>query len=137
MSTRIGGLVLVAVAVLVSLGCGSDDPAGSPTSEPGSTAPVSAVGGGDDELPDREPDATGVVAQPTRSLAASSDAYYEGMGLSRNDGEPIVVGLDGNVLSVTDLADGDEIAVWVEGGCAESYPVQCDVVAIHIIRPAP
>lgn len=118
MNTRIGGLVLVAVAVMTALGCASDSAS-------------------DTEVPDREPDATGVVAQPTRSLADSSDGYYEGMGLSRNDGEPLVVGPDGDVLSVTDLADGDEIAVWVEGGCAESYPVQCDVVAIRIIRPAP
>jgi hypothetical protein len=113
MSMRIGGLVLTVVVVLATLGCGSDDNA----------------------LPDRAPDATGVVAE-TRSLVDSSDAYYEGMGLSRSDGEPLVVGPDGDVLSVTDLADGDEIAVWVEGACAESYPVQCDVVAIHITRPA-
>jgi hypothetical protein len=136
MRTRIGGLVLAVVAVLAGLGCGSDEPAESATTEPVSTAPVSSVGGSDDELPGREPDATGVVGT-ARSLAGSSDAYYEGMGLARHDGDPLVVGPDGDVLSVSDLRDGDEIAVWIDGACAESYPVQCDVVAIRITRPAP
>jgi hypothetical protein len=141
MSIRIGGLVLVAVAALAAVGCGSDDPAGSATSAPANTTAATSVGG-DDELPDREPEVTGVVAagvgdaQPTRFLAEPSDAYYEGMALAGSDGEPLVVGPDGDVLSVTDLNDGDEIAVWIEGGCAESYPVQCDVTAIRVTQPA-
>lgn len=136
MSMRIGVVVLVAVAVLAASGCGSDDAAGSSTTEPVGSSPVTSIGGSDSELPDREPDATGVVG-PARSLTESSDAYYEGMGLSRNDGEPLVVGPDGDVLSMADLTDGDEIAVWVGDACAESYPVQCDVLAIHVTRPAP
>ncbi len=135
-------MVLVAVAALAVVGCGSDDTEGPSTADTVNTTPVNSVGGGD-ELPDREPDVTGVVAvgvgdaQPGRSLAEPSDAYYEGMALAGRDGEPLVVGPDGSALSVTDLADGDEIAVWIEGGCAESYPVQCDVIAIRVTQPAP
>lgn len=110
---------------------------------PATAGPSDSVGGLDAALPDRDPDATGVVgaglgnSQPTGFLAQSSDSYYDGMALSRSDIEPLVIGADGDVLSVGDLSNGDEIAVWVAGGCAESSPVQCDVVAIHVLRPAP
>jgi hypothetical protein len=143
MRVRSGALFLVAALVLISVGCGSNDRAGSDSTVPATSVPFSSVGGVDASLPDRDPDATGVVgagvgdSQPTGFLAQSSDSYYDGMGLWRSDSEPVVVGADGDVLSVTDLNTGDEIDVWVAGGCAESFPVQCDVVAIRVIRPAP
>ncbi len=139
MSIRTGGLVLAALVALAAVGCGSDDTDGASTAD---TTTVDSVGGGD-ELPDREPDVTGVVAigvgdaESTRSLAEPSDAYYDAMALAGRDGEPLVVGSDGSVLSAGDLDDGDEIAVWIEGGCAESFPVQCDVIAIRVTQPAP
>jgi hypothetical protein len=142
MSIRTGGLVLAVLVAFAAVGCGSDDTDGASTADTVDTTPVDSVGGGD-ELPDREPDVTGVVAigvgdaEPTRSLAEPSDAYYEAMALAGRDGEPLVVGPDGSVLSATDLDDGDEIAVWIEGGCAESFPVQCDVIAIRVTQPAP
>jgi hypothetical protein len=143
MAVRAAGLFLAAAVVLVSVGCSGNDRVGSSSTVPGTSAPVSSVGGVDASLPVRDPDAIGVVgagvgdSQPTGFLAQSSDSYYEGMGLGRSDSEPLVVGPDGDVLSVTDLNNGDEIAVWVAGGCAESDPVQCDVVAIRVIRTAP
>jgi hypothetical protein len=143
MRVRSGALFLVAALVSVSVGCGSNDRVGSDPTVPSTSAPSSSAGGVGQLLPDRDPDVTGVVgagvgdAQPTGFLAQPSDSYYDGMGLWRGDGEPLVVGPAGDVLSVTDVNNGDEIAVWVAGGCAESFPVQCDVVAIHVIRPAP
>jgi len=140
---RAGGLFLAAALVLPSVGCGGNDCVGSSSTVRGTSAPVSSMGGVDASLPDRDPDATGVVgagvgdSQPTGFLAQSSDSYYDGMGLGRSDSEPLVIGPDGDVLSVTDLNNGDEIAVWVAGGCAESNPVQCDVAVIHVIRTGP
>jgi hypothetical protein len=119
------------------------DHADSDPTVPATSGPFASVGGLDASLPDRDPDAIGVVgaglgnSQSTGFLAQPSDSYYDGMALSRSDNEPLVIGADGDVLSVADLGNGDEIAVWVAGGCAESSPVQCDVVALHVLRPAP
>lgn len=84
--------------------------------------------------PDREPDVTGVVAGAGEPggpvLAESSDGYFEGMGLLR--GDPVVVDEDGTAVASSELADGDAVDVWVEGPCAESFPVQCDIAALRV-----
>lgn len=114
--------------------------------------PVAACGGDDDlatggtastpldgpaaTVPDRDPDVTGVVARTAGedpTIGAASDAYFEGMALLR--GDPVVVdAASGDELTAADVVDGAEVAVWVEGPCAESYPVQCTVVALRIGR---
>jgi hypothetical protein len=129
-------LFVAAVAAVALVGCGGDDPAGTATTEPPVSVPASSDGMG--QFPDRDADVTGVVgtddaypAQP--HLVEPSDDYYLGMSLLR--GEPFVVDADGTVLSASELDDGDEVAVWTGDACAESFPVQCDIVAIEVIRP--
>ena len=85
-------------------------------------------------IPDREPDVTGVVAGADGPggpvLAEPSDGYFEGMSLLR--GNPVVVGSDGAVVPVLTIEDGDAVEVWIDGPCAESFPVQCDVTALRL-----
>ncbi len=75
-------------------------------------------------------DVSGVVAGDGEraSLADASDPYYEGLWLGQ--GDPVVTRDGGR--TVADLRDGDRIDVWLDGGCAESYPVQCDVGVIQV-----
>lgn len=82
--------------------------------------------------PDRPPDVTGVVAggPEAPALGSASDPYYEGMWLLR--GDPAVVGADGRRLDADALVEGAGVEVWVQGGCAESFPVQCPVVAVRV-----
>jgi hypothetical protein len=79
------------------------------------------------------PDVTGVVAVQDAGpvLTQASDPYYEGMGLSLAD--PSVVS-DTGALTLDDLADGDAVEVWLPETsiCAESAPVQCDVLTIRV-----
>ena len=148
-------IFVVLVAALSAAGCSSDLESAS---SPASTVPASAASSTGEStsasttpaemtsttvdigrLPDREPDVTGVAtAQGSGfALARPSDDYFGGMMLARREAgaEPIVVGPDGNVLSIGALRDGDDVAVWVATGCAESRPVQCDVVAIRVTSP--
>lgn len=115
-----GALVLAAAA-----GCG---PAGSPAA-PAPTA-SEHLGG------QPTPDVTGVVAGG--SLTQASDPYYEGMGLAGTNGEPSVLAADGSQATVADLHDGDRVEVWLgpEGLCAESSPVQCDVLTVRVTEAA-
>lgn len=86
-------------------------------------------------LPDRAADVTGVVAAPSAdlpwdepSLARASDAYYEGMPLRLADA--VVVDADGTDVEAP--AEGDTVEVWIGDGCAESSPVQCEIVALRV-----
>ncbi|CAM3336095.1 hypothetical protein OCAE111667_04335 [Occultella aeris] len=82
--------------------------------------------------PDRDPDVTGKVGTEgtTLVLVGPSDPYYEGMSLLR--GDPDFLRGD-QPIEAADLVDSEDVEVWVEGGCAESYPVQCEVVAVRAI----
>ncbi|MBZ2197404.1 hypothetical protein [Occultella gossypii] len=82
--------------------------------------------------PDRDPDVTGTVGSEgtTLVLAAPSDPYYEGMDLLR--GDPGVLRGD-QPIEAAELVDGEDVEVWIEGGCAESFPVQCQVVTVRAI----
>ncbi|WP_163543530.1 hypothetical protein [Occultella kanbiaonis] len=82
--------------------------------------------------PDRDPDVTGTVGTEgtTLVLTEPSDPYYEGMGLLR--GDPDILRGD-QPIEAADLVDSEVVEVWVEGGCAESYPVQCEVVAVRAV----
>lgn len=85
-------------------------------------------------VPDRDSDVTGVVAGADEPggpvLAEPSDGYFEGMGLLR--GDPVVADADGREVPVSELDDGDAVEVWIDGACAESFPVQCDVTALRL-----
>ena len=100
---------------------------------------AAGAGCGDEEFPDREADVTGLVGAGDEypappHLLEPTDDYYLGMGLLR--GDPIVRGADGASISPSELEEGDEVAVWIDGGCAESFPVQCDIIALVVTRPA-
>ena len=84
-------------------------------------------------VPDRDPDVTGTVeaGRGGAVLVEPSDRYYERMALV-GDGT-LVVGSDGEALDPDDLATGDAVEVWVGEACAESFPVQCDVVAVRVV----
>ncbi|MFC8192137.1 hypothetical protein ACFUMH_10800 [Cellulomonas sp. NPDC057328] len=83
------------------------------------------------DVPERAPDVTGTVAlggdgEPV--LVDASDRSYEGIWLLQDD--PAVLRGD-EPVDAADLADGDRVEVWLAGGCAESWPPQCDVVAVR------
>lgn len=85
-------------------------------------------------VPDRDPDVTGTVeaGQGGAVLVEPSDRYYERMAIVGDDGT-LVVGSDGEALDPDDLATGDAVEVWVGEACAESFPVQCDVIAVRVV----
>lgn len=88
----------------------------------------------DAAVPDRAPDVTGVVATPGAAaepvLVDASDPYYEGMSLLR--GDPVVLGAGGDAAPA-DLRAGVPVEVWTAGACAESYPVQCEILAVRVL----
>lgn len=87
-------------------------------------------------VPDREPDVTGVIelsgTSSAPTLAEPSDLYFDQMSLLR--GDPVLVDHAGAEVPYGDLADGDPIDVWIDGPCAESFPVQCTVTALRVHR---
>ncbi|MBI9113748.1 hypothetical protein [Sanguibacter suaedae] len=102
------------------------------------------------ELPDRPADLEGTVAgEPLPSLVDTSPredgdfrdvsgGYFEGMSLRDRSaqGDTIVVGHDGRTVTRSDLAAGDTVEVWIGDECAESVPVQCEIVAIRVVSRA-
>ncbi|NKY08872.1 hypothetical protein [Cellulomonas hominis] len=84
-----------------------------------------------------EPTVTGVVAgvdgadgSGSPQLAEPSDAYYHQIPLAA----PGVEYRDaaGGEIEAGDLRDGDLVSVWIGDGCAESFPPQCDLRAVHV-----
>ncbi|WP_251150540.1 hypothetical protein [Cellulosimicrobium sp. Marseille-Q4280] len=94
---------------------------------------LSACGGGAGGVPDREPDVTGVVERTGTGalLTEPSDDYFDGMSLMVT--ETPFVGADGEPIESAGLATGDEVEVWLTGSCAESHPVQCELVAVRVV----
>jgi hypothetical protein len=115
---------LLGAALLVALLPACAGPATSVPTPPPATQHVSGQA---------TPDVTGVVAVQDAGpvLTQASDPYYEGMGLSLAD--PSVVSETG-ALTLDDLADGDAVEVWLPepATCAESAPVQCDILTIRV-----
>lgn len=84
-----------------------------------------------------EPTVTGVVAgvdgvdgAGAPRLTEPSDAYYDQIPLA-------VTGVEYRdaacgEIEAGDLRDGDLVAVWIADGCAESFPPQCDLRAVHV-----
>ncbi len=83
------------------------------------------------DVPDRAADVTGAVALGADGepiLVDASDRSYEGIWLLQ-DGPAVLRGDE--PVDAADLTDGDRVEVWLAGGCAESWPPQCDVVAVR------
>lgn len=95
---------------------------------------LTAACSGGGVLPARAPDVTGTVALRADGpvLADASDAYFEGMSLGSVQDTAVVRGRDQVAAGVDELEDGEPVRVWIGGGCRESSPVQCDVVALHV-----
>jgi len=120
-------VVLVVATLALGSGCGDDEVEAGDTTSTSEPTPTTGT------VPARSPDATGVVRADDAGdpvLVEASDPYFEGMGLLR--GEPTII--DATTGEVLTLEDGDEVAVWTEGACAESYPVQCGILAIQVRR---
>lgn len=68
--------------------------------------------------------------QRSPQLAEPSDAYYHQIPLAA----PGVEYRDaaGGEIEAGDLRDGDLVSVWIGDGCAESFPPQCDLRAVHV-----
>lgn len=104
--------VLVACGVLLLAGCGT-------------------------VLPSRQPDAVGTVGEVGSSQAGTvlsfvPDAgyeYFQGT-LFVIDDSVTVVGPEGAATEGSDIPIGARVDVWTDL-CAESFPVQCDVVAVR------
>jgi hypothetical protein len=91
-----------------------------------------------DLLPEREPDARGVLGGPFPSdadqrrrltLSSGSDSSFGSPFLLLGDAT-LVDGLDGAVLTADDIVHGQRVDVWIVG-CDDSAPPQCEVEAIR------
>ena len=92
--------------------------------------------GSSDSTPAVEPSVTGTVGLGTEFpnapfLSEASDDYFLGMSLA--DAATVVAAGRSGSLDAGDLRSGDRVEVWVTGPCAESFPVQCTVQAVHIL----
>ena len=100
----------------------------------GAALALAGCDGAEPGPPDRTPDVTGRVDGVDRGpgpvLSDASDPYFEGMWLLRAD--PLIVDAAGTPLDPAALRAGRTVEVWIEGACAESFPVQCDVVALRV-----
>jgi hypothetical protein len=67
-------------------------------------------------------------------LVDASDAYYEGMTVRLLDGATLTAA-SGDPISRAALSAGSTVDVWVDGGCNESYPVQCDLIGLQVVLP--
>jgi hypothetical protein len=81
------------------------------------------------QLPSTDPTVEGRVGMRDGQafLDFASDMYYLGLALPGDDA--VVVGLDPGAQ----LEEHDPVRVWIDGGCAESSPVQCDIVAVEVV----
>jgi len=112
-ATALALTLLVGLTPLLA-GCAADDPDGA-------AAP-----------PDRPADVDGTVDRDEGAprLVDASDPYYEGMSLL--SASTVVLDADGARVDGDALVDGDAVEVWADV-CAESYPVQCQVVAVRVV----
>lgn len=131
MRMKIGLVVLVALVVVLGA-CGSDDD-GEPVQTGDATTDASDAAASPTELPDRAPDAAGtlLVLDGGGFQLETDDSYFRDASLTVSDSTVIVDAAD-QPLTADDLTDGTEVEVWTDT-CAESFPVQCTVVALRAI----
>lgn len=68
-------------------------------------------------------------------VGTGGDDYYQGMPIAVDDAT-LVRDTTGAPLTAGDLRPDDVVWIWTDGGCRESFPVQCDLAAIVVDRPA-
>jgi hypothetical protein len=112
--TATAAAAALAVAAMLSA-CGAQGPSGAdgPADLTGTVGADEAVNGGGPALVD------------------ASDVYYEGLAL--DDGDVVVVDADDAEVGTDALVAGAAVEVWVGDACAESQPVQCDVLAVRVL----
>ena len=121
--SRAPALLLALAVLVVGLAGACDDPQDGnlPPVDP-STEPVvrgtldSAVTDGSDQF----------------RLVDASDRYYEGMAV-RPLQVATITDRSGVAIGAEDLTTGTLVDVWLSGGCAESYPVQCTVAQLQVV----
>lgn len=124
---------LATTLLFTAAACSDDDDRTDPTTQvTDSPTTDTAV----DDWPDGPATVTGIVefvsdVPFSTRLAEPSDPYYELMSLVSNTA--LVRDVDGRPMTTDDLEPGDQIAVWIDGGCAESFPVQCTILAIEVL----
>lgn len=75
-------------------------------------------------------DAGGLALEPD----PDADRYYEGLAVAGAGDIPLLVDLEGAPLTAGELRDGQRVWLWIDGPCAESFPVRCDVAAMVVSR---
>jgi hypothetical protein len=65
----------------------------------------------------------------------NADEYYQGMAVVPDD-MTMLRDTTGAPLAADELVTGDVVWIWTSGACGESSPVQCDMAAIVVDRPA-
>jgi hypothetical protein len=79
------------------------------------------------------PDVTGVVDVDSAGdlvVTQTGVSSYDGMRLAGTD--PDVRDADDASINLDDLAEGDQVSVWVDAGCGESDPLSCDVLLVRV-----
>jgi hypothetical protein len=106
-------MVLAASVALTA--CAAQGPSGTagPANLTGTVGPDEAINGGGAALVD------------------ASDSYYEGLAL--DDGDVVVIDAGDVEVGTDALVPGAAVEVWVGDACAESQPVQCDVLAVRVL----
>jgi hypothetical protein len=143
--------LVVAMAIVGLAGCSDGDSGEDETVSAGvsasddSVAPEDPGEPGEPEepgdllaLPDAEPTVRGVIvsgdAGPELTDAEGTDAndddYYAGAILSLGEGG-LVVDAEGEEVGFSDVFD-QPVELWLDA-CAESYPVQCTVLAARAV----
>ncbi len=71
----------------------------------------------------------------TLEVGTEGDQYYQGMSVAVDPDLTRVLDSNGTPLVAEDLTADDVVWIWT-GDCAESSPVQCEIQAIVVDRPA-
>ena len=94
-----------------------------------------------DPDPDSDgPDANGKLLEGedgtlTLEVGTQGEQYYQGMTVAADPDQTRVVDTQGTPLSADDLGVGDVVWMWTDA-CLETSPVQCEIRAIVVDRPA-
>lgn len=72
----------------------------------------------------------------TLEVGTGGDQYFQGMAIVVDPDRTRVLDSQGAPLTAQDLRPDDVVWVWTSGQCAESSPVQCELDALVVDRPA-